>query len=527
MSVKARILAIDDTPINLFTLGSALAGEFDLQIATSGQEGLQLAKATPPDIILLDVMMPEMDGYEVCQRLKNDLELSAIPVIFITALNDSQSEVRGLALGAADYLTKPINVDIARQRIHGLLERERLRQEISAQRDQLSIQLAKLRKMTTAVEQSPASIVITDLDAGIEYVNPRFSEVTGYQAEEVLGKNPRILQSGQTDRATFDSMWATLTQGRSWTGELVNRRKNGEIYWEQAQIAPVRDADGTITHYVAVKTDITRDKALDAELAHYRRHLEAMVDSRTHDLVIAKENAEAANRAKSIFLANMSHELRTPLNGIIGMTGLALRRSTDDKLSEYLGKAQTSSHNLLAIINDILDISKIEAEQLILEQVNFPVGSVLDNIQNVLASTAAEKGLNLQIEVSADLASATLCGDPLRLGQILQNLVSNAIKFTSAGSVTLRVTRTTEAGGPCMLRCEVQDTGIGIAQEDQARIFSAFEQADGSMSRRFGGTGLGLAICKQLVRMMGGEIGVDSVLGQGTTFWFTVELAKP
>lgn len=517
---KARILAIDDTPSNLLTLGSALSGEFDVQIALSGREGLGLAKASPPDIILLDVMMPEIDGYEVCRLLKADPQLSAIPVVFISALDDKQSEMQGLSLGAADFLTKPINVDIARLRIHNLLEREHLRHEVKAQADQLANQLTTLRKLTTAVEQSPASIVITDLEACIEYVNPRFSEVTGYSPDEVVGKNPRILQSGLTEKATFVRMWAKLTQGKPWTGELVNQRKNGEIYWEEAQVAPVRDANGAIAHYVAVKTDITERKALAAELEQHRHHLEALVESRTRDLSIAKENAEAASRAKSTFLSNMSHELRTPLNGIIGMTNLALRRSTEDKQKDYLAKVDVSAKKLLAIISDILDISKIEAEHLTLESVDFPLADVLANIQNLCGADAAEKGLDLQINVPADIANTMLCGDPLRLGQVLLNLVSNAIKFTTTGTIIVRAMQTD------VLRFEVEDTGIGIAADDQARIFSAFEQADGSMARQFGGTGLGLAISKRLIKLMGGQIGVNSIAGQGTTFWFTVDLGK-
>jgi PAS domain S-box-containing protein len=515
---KAIILAIDDTPSNLLTLGAALSGEFDVQIALSGSEGLALAKASPPDIILLDVMMPEMDGYEVCRRLKADPQLGIIPVVFISALDDKETEIRGLSLGAADFLTKPINVDIARLRIQNLLERERLRQEVKAQSDQLASQLASLRKLTTAVEQSPASIVITDLEASIEFVNPRFTEVTGYCADDVVGKNPRILQSGLTDKATFTGMWAKLTQGKPWTGELVNQRKNGDIYWEEAQIAPVKDADGKIGHYVAVKTDITERKALAAELEQYRHHLEALVESRTRDLSIAKENAEAASRAKTTFLANMSHELRTPLSGIIGMTGLALRRSTDDKQKDYLAKIDISAKNLLAIINDVLDISKIEAERLTLEKIDFQLADVLESIRSLLGPSAKQKGLDLRIEVPAEIAAATFCGDPLRLRQVLLNLASNAVKFTATGAVIVRVLRTD------VLRFEVEDTGIGIAAADQARIFSAFEQADASLSRQFGGTGLGLAISKRLVELMGGKIGVNSIAGQGSTFWFAVGL---
>lgn len=257
MNRQPKILAIDDTPANLMTLGAALEDEFDLQFATSGPEGIALALQSLPDLILLDVMMPEVDGFETFRRLANQPLLKHIPVVFVTALDNVESEVAGLSLGAADYISKPVNVVIARQRIRNLLERERLRQAVQAQ-------AAQLRKLVVAVEQSPASVVITDLDACLEYVNPRFTEVTGYSADEVLGRNPRILQSGLTSKATYENMWAALTRGLPWTGELVNKRKNGDTYWEEAQVAPVKDDAGKVTHYVAVKTDISERKQAEA-----------------------------------------------------------------------------------------------------------------------------------------------------------------------------------------------------------------------------------------------------------------------
>lgn len=261
-----RILAIDDTPANLLTLGSALSDEFDLQMANSGPEGLRLAAASPPDLILLDIMMPGMDGYDVCRQLKNDPELSRIPVIFVTALDDFSSESYGLSLGAADYITKPINIIIARQRIRNLLEAEHLRHEVEAQRNQLADQVEMLEKLTVAIEQSPASVIITDKNTAIQYVNPQFTKITGYDKEEVIGQNPRILRSGETNRAVYETLWETLKTGLSWQGELLNKRKNGEVYWEEAHIAPVKNKMGETTHYVAVKTDISERKATEAHL---------------------------------------------------------------------------------------------------------------------------------------------------------------------------------------------------------------------------------------------------------------------
>ncbi|HOE43537.1 MAG TPA: EAL domain-containing protein [Rhodoferax sp.] len=270
---KPKILAIDDTPVNLLTLGAALKDDFDLQVATSGLSGISLAMQDPPDLILLDIMMPDLDGFETCQQLKADPLLRDIPVIFITALHELDSEIKGLELGAADYITKPIQVETARQRIRNLLEREQLRRQVTAQRDQLADEIkehnktqANLRKLSVAIEQSPASVVITDLNAVIQYVNPRFTEVTGYSAAEAIGQNPRILKSDQTSSEVFSELWAYLTQGKVWKGELINKRKNGEVYWEESHISPVKSAAGEVTHYVAVKTDITERKLAQTKL---------------------------------------------------------------------------------------------------------------------------------------------------------------------------------------------------------------------------------------------------------------------
>ena len=246
----------------------------------------------------------------------------------------------------------------------------------------------------------------------------------------------------------------------------------------------------------------------------------------TANLAAAKDAAEAANRAKSTFLSNMSHELRTPLNGILGMTELALRHTDDPKIRDELGKALQSSRHLLAVINDILDISKIEAERLQLEQSEFTLGQVLENLVSLLGQKVTDKDLKLLVRLQPRLPARRFNGDPMRLGQILLNLTGNALKFTEQGSITVRADLVEETGEGVMLRWEVADTGMGIDAEAQKRLFRAFEQADNSMTRKYGGTGLGLAICKRLAQLMGGEIGVESTLGKGSTFWFTVRLGK-
>ena len=243
-------------------------------------------------------------------------------------------------------------------------------------------------------------------------------------------------------------------------------------------------------------------------------------------LTLAKEAAESANKAKSAFLANMSHELRTPMHGIMGMVALVRGRVSDEKSRRQLDLAQDAANRLLLIINDILDISKIEAEHLALESIEFKLDKVLSNTLSLVGFKAEQKGLKLVIDTSPEIADASFRGDSLRLGQILLNLIGNAIKFTESGEIKVRISQTENTPDSVLLHFEVQDSGIGISAEEQKRLFTAFEQADSSMTRKYGGTGLGLAISKRLAQMMGGDIGVNSVPGRGSAFWFTVRLGK-
>ena len=382
---------------------------------------------------------------------------------------------------------------------------------------------AELRKLYLAVEQSPANIVITDLEGRIEYVNQAFVQTTGFAREEVLGGNPRILKSGKTPPQRFAEMWEALGQGQTWSGELVNRKKDGSEYIERAIISPLRQPDGNISHYVAVKEDITEKKRMAEELESYRLHLEELVAERTSDLVQARTAAEAASRVKSAFLANMSHEIRTPLNAILGLTHLLRRDVLMPIESERLGMIDQAAHHLLSILNDILDLSKIEAGKLSLQDQDFDRASILDHVGSLVGEGARAKGLRVEVD-PGDLPR-WLRGDLTRLRQALFNYAGNAVKFTERGRVTLRARVLTEQDGRLLVRFEVEDTGIGISAETLDRLFQAFEQADASTTRRFGGSGLGLSITKRLASMMGGEAGAESEPGMGSTFWFTAWLA--
>ncbi len=389
---------------------------------------------------------------------------------------------------------------------------------------QRQIAESQLRKLSLAVEQSQESIVITNMDICIEYVNDACVQACGYSREEMLGRNPRILNSGNTPPENYVAMWDAMSQGLPWKGEFHNRRKDGSEYIEVAVITPLRQPDGTISHYVAVKEDVTERKRLGEELEAHRHHLEDLVVQRTTELTVARQQAEEANQAKSAFLANMSHEIRTPMNGILGMAHLLRRDGVSPRQAERLDTIGACAQHLLSIINDILDLSKIEAGKLVLEEIPVSPGSLLANVCSILSERANAKNIRLVIE-SASLPPG-LTGDPTRLQQAILNYATNAIKFTETGIVTLRCLKLHEDAGSLLVCFEVTDTGIGIPAAALSRLFSAFEQADNSTTRKYGGTGLGLAITKRLAELMGGSVGAESTPGVGSRFWFTARLRK-
>ncbi len=485
----------------------------------------------------------------------------------------------------------------------------------------------RLRKLSLAVEQSPSMVMITDRHGVIEYVNPQFTKVTGFTSQEAVGALPSLLKSGLTSPKIYKNMWQTITAGRNWYGDLQNRKKSGEIYWERESISPLVGDDGVIRHYVAMKEDITERKIVEENLQVYRRFAdtsgqgfgistldgkityvnhtlcqmlgEATVDdvcgndfsrfypeqinarfkqeimpilkersqwtgelpllnaageeiptlenlfvirdehgkarylgnvvtditlqkSTEQALQNAKEQAEQASRFKSEFLANMSHEIRSPLNAVTGMTYLLQKTPLTTRQQDYLDIILSSSNALLGVINDILDFSKIEAGRLDIEQTRFFLEDVFKNLSSLESLRASQKDLEIIFSVDSAIPQA-LIGDPLRLGQILINLTSNAIKFTEQGEIVVSVALVARQDDRIRLCFSVQDSGIGIEQDKADQLFEPFTQADGSTTRQYGGTGLGLAICKQLVELMKGSIHVESAIGRGSRFYFEAE----
>ena len=377
-----------------------------------------------------------------------------------------------------------------------------------------------LRKLSQAVAQSPESIIITDRNSVIEYVNAACLESTGYSEAELIGQNPRIFNSGQTAREVYTRLWETLSQGKPWAGQFCNQRKDGQILYEHVRIAPIRDASGEITHFVAVKEDITEKKRIAQELDAYREHLEEMVTSRTVELAHAKDAAEAANVAKSAFLANMSHEIRTPMNGVMMLTHLLMQTPLNPNQQDKMSKVVGCAEHLLSVINNILDISKIEAGKLSLEVSQFSLRDISGRALAMMQAKAAEKGLKLRILIDPVLP-ALVNGDATRVSQALLNYLGNALKFTEQGEIILQLEQLAIEGKKVKVRFSVSDTGIGIDQEAMGRLFQNFEQADNSTTRKFGGSGLGLSITRHLAKMMGGETGAESEPKIGSKFWFT------
>jgi PAS domain S-box-containing protein len=591
-------------------------------------------------------------------------ELTGMNVREVTPATDAENSMRGFK--------QLVDTGLNRQELH-LLRKDRstVVVEINACRlpdglffgscrdiSQRKANEAQIRKLSLVVEQSPVSVAISGLDGRLEYVNEAFVRSSGYAREEVIGQNPRLLKSGLTPAQRYVDLWAALTAGKVWTGEMINRRKDGSDFTESVQITPLRDAGG-VSHYVANKVDISDSKRLETELAVHRAHLEEMVGNKTRELELAldevrvneerfraaidasndgvwdwdllsnaffvntaylamlgytreefghdakdlwidllhpddqlgvptfveqrlehdgayetefrlrnkagsyqwilsrgkvvawgtrgsplravgthsdltarrqiaedlrqaRDAAENASRAKSAFLANMSHEIRTPMNAIIGMTHVLRHTPLNDKQTAYLQKIDAAGEHLQAIINDVLDISKIEANRLKLEESDFHLGQLLDHVYSMATELARRKDIRLYTHAHG--VPAWLRGDATRLRQALLNLLSNAVKFTPRGSISLRAILLEQSSAEVAVRFEVEDTGIGISATEQSRLFSAFEQADDSTTRKYGGTGLGLAITRRLAELMGGTAGVSSVPGQGSTFWFSARL---
>ena len=443
------------------------------------------------------------DIYELTYIRKDGSRFPA--VVSVTALRDDQEAIIGYLLIGTDNTA---------------------RKQIEEEQQELAQRLRDYQFYTRSLFESNIDALMTTDQRGIVTdVNKQMEVLTGCTRDELIGAP---FKKCFTDPERAEAVIKVVMSERKVTDyELTVRNRDGNETVVSYSATTLYDRDRKLQGVFAAARDITQRKKFEAELAQHRTHLEALVFARTEALSIAKEVAETANRAKTAFLANMSHELRTPMNGIIGMADLLLLPDvTDDERQDNARVILKSGQTLYALLSDILDISRAETEGFTLLQTEFTLGDVVQKLTNLNQENAKAKGVTLSTSIATDLTNMALQGDSLRLRQILLNLTSNAIKFTHKGSVTIRIVVDEESASDILLRFAVSDTGIGISTDDQKRIFTAFEQADTSITRKYGGAGLGLAISRQLAQAMGGDITLDSHVGVGSTFWATVRLKK-
>jgi len=355
----------------------------------------------------------------------------------------------------------------------------------------------EIRKLSSAVEQSPVSIIITDINGNIEYVNPKFTEVTGYTFEEVKGKNPRILKYGDTPRVYYENLWKTILAGDEWYGEFLNKKKNGELFWEFTSISPIKNSNGEIINFLAIKEDITERKNLEEELK------------------LSKEKAEELSRLKSVFLANISHELRTPMVSILGYSEILKSEIVNPDLRYLAREIYDSSYRFMKTLNLILDLSRIESNREVINLIELDAVSIAKEEFLFFHPSASRKKLELKLKIPDEPIITLL--DERMLRQVINSLTSNAVKFTIKGNITLEIDLEAAVSGQNLI-IKISDTGIGIPKNNQNVIFDAFRQLSEGLNKSYEGAGLGLAVAKKFVDMMNGTIEVESEFGKGSVF---------
>jgi len=525
-----NVLIVDDRPENLFALERVLKPlNLNLIRAYSGNEALGKMLEYSFTLVLLDVQMPEMDGFETAELMRSIEETKNVPIIFVTAINKELKHVfKGYEKGAIDYIFKPFDPEILRSKVNVLIELFKKTQQLKESNIKLQLEIAEKKRIENALdfqnvflstiqEISLDGIMVIDENDRLVYHNKQLVDIW---------KLPlAIIEKGFENEITNFLCKYGETSEEFRTKILKLNRSKEEKNWDEIKLKDGRTLDSYTSPMFGSKKnylgrawffrDITKRKIIEEELLR------------------AKEDAEIANKAKSEFLANMSHEIRTPMNGVIGMTDLLLDTILTDEQRYFSEVIRRSGDALLLLIEDVLDFSKIEAGKLNIESHDFNLNTIIEECIDILALRAREKGLELSFLIHPDIPHEFI-GDQARIRQVILNLINNAIKFTQKGQITLEVTRVEENYRPIemnkfdhmFVKFIVTDTGIGVPEDRTKTIFDAFQQADTSTTRKYGGTGLGLSISKRLVEMMEGEIAVESVEGEGSTFWFTVKLEK-
>ncbi len=503
MENTIKILHLEDDPNDALLLQSVLRKskiQFEYYLADNEEAYHSYLINNTFDIILSDYNLPDYSGNDALKWARE--KYPHIPFIFVSGVMGEEAAIESLLNGATDYVLKNKMERLGLAVMRAIKEKGEQEARLKAEKEVL--------KLSRAVEQSPNSVIITDTNGNIEYINPNGESMTGFPSTELMGVNPRIFSSGQTPKALYEDLWQTILAGQVWQGEILNKKKNGELYWEYALISPVIDENGNMINFLAIKTDITERKRL------------------TEELIIAKEKAEESDRLKSAFLTNISHEIRTPMNGILGFAELLEAAELNgDEQQNYIRIIKKSGDRMLNIINELVDISKIESGLMPTFVTETNINDQIDFIFSFFEPEAEAKGLKLTYHADLPVDESVISTDQEKIFAILSNLLANAIKFTNEGSIEFgykfKPVSLNVGGklGPEYIEFYVTDTGIGIPADRQQAIFERFIQADISDRRPFQGAGLGLSIAKAYVGMLGGKIWVESEVGKGSTFYFT------
>jgi hypothetical protein len=376
----------------------------------------------------------------------------------------------------------------------------------------------KVRRLSLVVEEGPTAVIIVDNEGNIEYVNPKFSSMTQYASKEVLGKNPRILKSGEHSEEFYKNLWDTIKSGKEWHGQLHNKKKSGELYWESASISPLRDSKGEITNFIAIKEDITELKNVENDLKIAGEKLE----KEAADLARANEELKKIDQMKSEFTSMVSHELRTPLAAIKEGIAIVLDGTAgniNEKQKEFLELGKRNVDRLSRLINNILDFQKLESAKVLLNIVDNDINEAVLEVEATMKPLAKEKELVLVSETEKGLPKIKFDRD--KIIQVLTNLANNAIKFTQKGTITIKTERAKE-----VVKISVIDTGSGIKEEDLSKLFQPFVQLEKGPDKTSGGTGLGLAICREIINRHKGKIWAESKPGKGSVFVFVLPVVE-
>ena len=524
-----KILLVDDLPENLFALEVILSTEDYLCVkANSGNDALKiLLHEQDFAIILIDVQMPMMDGFETVELIRQIEKLKYVPIIFLTASMDNSLQIsKGYQAGAVDYMIKPLSPEILKAKVAVFVDLHKKNQELLVQAQQLKKLNTDLKAQKllseyshSLIEASHDPLFAISPEGKITDMNNASVKVTGIARQKLIGTDFfDYFTEPQKAREVYQKVFE---KGFVADSPLILRHKNGKLIHVLFNGSVYKDDKKNVLGVVIVARDVTDQKRTEKELT------EAKVFAELTTLIAeeAKSKAEDAVKAKQQFLSNMSHEIRTPMNAIIGFTKVLIKTAMTDKQNEYFNAIKVSGDALIVLIDDILDLAKVDSGKMTFEQTPFKIATSLSAMLHLFETKIQEKNLKLIKNYDTRIPEV-LVGDPVRLHQIILNLVSNALKFTIKGQITVSVDLIHEDDETVLIQFAVTDTGIGIAAEKIDTIFENFQQATSDTSRLYGGTGLGLAIVKQLVETQGGSIQVKSQIDEGSTFCFTLSFRK-